>query len=56
MLPDARQKAAHTLFVDLHSIGAWILAARLVLHVAGALEHQWVDRHAELARMGVGRG
>jgi cytochrome b561 len=26
----------------------------LLLHVAGALKHQWIDKHAELARMGIG--
>jgi cytochrome b561 len=26
----------------------------LLLHVGGALKHQWIDRHAELARMGLG--
>jgi cytochrome b561 len=54
-LPDAQQKAAHQSFVDLHSDGAWILVGLLVLHVVGALKHQWIDRHAELARMGVGK-
>jgi cytochrome b561 len=27
----------------------------LVLHIAGALKHQFVDRERELARMGIGR-
>jgi cytochrome b561 len=49
------QKAAHERFVALHSIGAWIFLGLLALHVAGALKHQLVDRHAELARMGLGR-
>jgi cytochrome b561 len=49
------QKAAHERFVQLHSIGAWIFLGLLALHVAGALKHQLVDRHAELARMGLGR-
>jgi cytochrome b561 len=54
-LADPAQKAAHGVFVDAHSAGAWILVAALVLHVAGALKHQWIDRHDELARMGIGR-
>ena len=31
------------------------LLALLVLHIAGALKHQFVDRQRELARMGIGR-
>jgi cytochrome b561 len=54
-LADPAQKAAHGFFVDAHSAGAWILAGLLVVHVAGALKHQWIDRHPELARMGIGR-
>jgi len=53
-LPEAPQKAAHEWFVDAHSVGGWILIGLLVLHVAGALKHQWYDRHTELARMGIG--
>jgi cytochrome b561 len=33
------QKTAHASFVDLHSIGAWIFVALLVLHVGAALKH-----------------
>jgi len=52
---DPFQKAMHDRFVGLHTVGAWILFAVLVLHVAGAFKHQLIDKHAELARMGVGR-
>jgi cytochrome b561 len=45
----------HERFVGLHEAGGWILSGLLLLHVAGALKHQWIDRHAELARMGIGR-
>jgi cytochrome b561 len=31
------------------------MLALLLLHVAGALKHQWVDRQRALARMGIGR-
>jgi cytochrome b561 len=54
-LAQVPQKQAHGLFVDAHSIGAWILIGLLVLHIAGALKHQWIDRHPELSRMGLGR-
>jgi cytochrome b561 len=53
-LPETPQKAAHEWFVGAHTAGGWILIGLLVLHVAGALKHQWYDRHAELARMGIG--
>ena len=49
------QKAAHESFVEVHSVGGWIFVALLLLHVGAALKHQFYDRQAELARMGVGR-
>ncbi|MGB6308418.1 MAG: cytochrome b [Steroidobacteraceae bacterium] len=49
------QKAAHESFVRIHSIGGWIYVALLTLHIAAALKHQFYDRHAQFARMGVGR-
>lgn len=49
------RKLLHDFFVDLHALGAWILVALLVLHIVGALKHQFADRHPEFARMGVGR-
>jgi cytochrome b561 len=48
-LPD--KVVAHDQAVLLHQIGAWILMGLLVAHVAGALKHQFVDRHAQFARM-----
>jgi cytochrome b561 len=54
-LADSAQKAAHGVFVNAHAVGGWILVGVLVLHVAGALKHQWFDREPELARMGIGR-
>lgn len=48
------QVKAHDNFVELHSIGGWIMLALLGLHVAAALKHQFYDRHAEFARMGIG--
>ena len=51
---DPFQKAMHERFVGTHSVGAWIILGLLLLHVAGALKHQWIDKHAELARMGIG--
>lgn len=40
---------------DLHSLAAWSLLALIVLHVAAALKHQFVDRDGLLARMRPGR-
>lgn len=40
---------------DLHSLGAWTLAALIALHVAAALKHQFIDRDGLLARMRPGR-
>lgn len=45
----------HDEFVDWHSIGAYLLLGLLLLHIAGALKHQFVDRQSEFARMGIGR-
>lgn len=49
------QPAVHERFVEAHTIGGWIFVALLLLHVAGALKHQLMDKHPELARMGLGR-
>lgn len=50
------QVQAHDQFVEAHAILGWITLGLLVLHVAAALKHQFFDRHAEFARMGVGDG
>jgi hypothetical protein len=49
------QRAVHERIETFHAIGGWVMLALLILHVAGALKHQFVDRERELARMGVGR-
>jgi cytochrome b561 len=51
----AHQKLVHDRFVEFHSFLGWSMLALLVLHVAGALKHQFVDHQPELARMGLGR-
>ena len=51
----APQRRLHEEFVEWHSVGAFLLIGLLILHVAGALKHQFVDRQSEFARMGVGR-
>ncbi len=39
-----------------HGNLAWALAGLVTLHVAGALKHQFIDRHGLLDRMRPGRG
>ncbi len=52
-LPDlvAADKALAALIKPWHARLAWTLAALVLLHVAGAIKHQWVDRDALLERM-----
>ena len=52
---EARLKEAHETFETRHYYGGLVLLALFLLHVAGALKHQFVDRRRELGRMGVGR-
>jgi cytochrome b561 len=41
----------HSLLFAIHVALAYVLCAMLVVHVAGALKHQWLDREPELQRM-----
>lgn len=50
-LPLAEKIAAHDQAVVLHAIGGWTMVVLLVGHVAGALKHQFVDRHPQFSRM-----
>jgi cytochrome b561 len=45
----------HDEFVEWHSVGGYLLLGLLILHIAGALKHQFIDRQSEFARMGIGR-
>lgn len=49
------QRAFHEQMEGVHGTLAWLLLFLLVLHVGGALKHQFADRTPELARMGLGR-
>ena len=51
----AAQRAFHEQMEGVHERVALLLLFLLVLHVAGALKHQLIDRQPELARMGLGR-
>jgi cytochrome b561 len=48
--PDTKE-AAHTLLGNVHFALGYILIALLVLHIAGALKHQWLDGEKELQRI-----
>ena len=50
----AGQREFHEQMEDLHGKLAWVLLFLLVLHVGGALKHQFLDGEPELARMGLG--
>lgn len=51
----AEQHEVHERMETLHGLGGWLMLALLVLHVAGALKHQFIDRRRQLGRMGLGR-
>jgi len=57
-LPDllAVDKALADAIKPLHGWAAYALAALVLMHVAAALKHQWVDRDGLLMRMLPGRG
>ena len=46
-----RKEALHTLFGIVHTGFGYLLYALVVLHIVGALKHQWLDRKPELQRM-----
>ena len=50
-LPDTDKEALHSLLGTMHGIGGYALIALLLLHVAGALKHQFIDGEPEFRRM-----
>ncbi len=48
--PEAKERL-HDLFGAIHQIGGYLLFWLIILHIAGALKHQFIDRHAEFRRM-----
>ncbi|MDO7843920.1 cytochrome b [Sphingomonas immobilis] len=48
------QRALRARIETFHMLGGWAMLALVLLHVAGALKHQVLDRQRELARMGLG--
>jgi cytochrome b561 len=57
VLPDldpASKKVIHDRFDVMHDYGAFILAGLLILHIAAAHKHHWLDRDDILTRMAPG--
>ncbi|QJC55575.1 Cytochrome b561 [Polaromonas vacuolata] len=50
-LEPATKEMLHDAFGALHEWAGFTLYALFALHVAGALKHQWRDKHKELQRM-----
>jgi len=38
-------------FFTVHTVSAWVLIGLILLHVAGALKHQLIDRDRLMERM-----
>ena len=51
----AKLKETHEQFESIHGTIGWIFLGLLILHLGGALKHQFVDKERELARMGLGK-
>ncbi len=50
-LPPAEQDKLHAFYFQIHESLAYLLLAIFVVHVAGALKHQFLDGEPELQRM-----
>jgi cytochrome b561 len=51
----APQRVLHDEFVEWHEVGGYLLLGLLILHILGALKHQFVDRQPQFARIWFGR-
>jgi cytochrome b561 len=47
----ATRKGWHEFFGGMHALGGWAVLALLLLHIGGALKHQFMDKERELQRM-----
>jgi cytochrome b561 len=54
-LDPATKESLHSTLFQIHESLAYVILAMLVVHVAGALKHQFIDKEPELQRMGIGR-
>ena len=50
-MPDEPKESLHALFGAMHEIGGYALIALLLVHIAGALKHQFIDHEPEFHRM-----
>lgn len=50
-MPADRKEWLHGLFGEMHEIGGYVLIALILLHIAGALKHQFIDHEPEFRRM-----
>ncbi len=46
------QHVLHEEFAEWHKIGGYLMILLLILHIGGALKHQFLDKEPELQRMG----
>jgi len=53
--PEQQKEYLHGLFGAMHAVGGYALIAVLLIHVAGALKHQFVDGEPQFRRMWPGR-
>lgn len=51
----AKLKETHEMFEERHEMVAYIFLGLLLLHLGGALKHQFIDKEREFARMGLGK-
>lgn len=49
------QEVLHDEVARWHAVGAYLTVLLLLLHLAGALKHEWFDRQPTLMRMSIGR-
>ena len=49
------QHILHEELAEWHEIGGYLMVLLLLLHIGGALKHQYVDKEPELERMGLAR-
>jgi cytochrome b561 len=50
-----QQKILHERIEGAHFAGGWVMFLLLLLHLSGALKHQFVDHRRQLQRMGIGK-
>ena len=55
-LPAGPKEVLHGQLFALHVWASYALYGLVALHILGALKHQFIDRHAELQRIGIGSG